>query len=156
MRLGGRAAGVTMIVVVAAALAGCAPGGADAEGGFGLPTLSESDAAAIVAEGSSVEGALAVEANGCFTLAQTDDAAAEGAWIVWPDGARQDGAEVVLASGDRVGEGALLVGVGAAVALSDLPDGGSRDSYFGSFGRFCGADERGVLVLTGVETSPAR
>ena len=156
MRLGGRAMGVTVIVIAAAATVGCAQGGADSEAGFGLPTLSAPDAAAVAAERSPVEGALVVEANGCFTFAHPDGAAAGRAWIVWPDGSRQDGDEVVLASGVRVGAGAPLVGEGAVVALAQLPDGGSRDSYFGSFGRFCGADERGVLILTRVTSPPGR
>lgn len=93
---------------------------------------------------------MAVESNGCFTWRAPDETEADSASIVWPEDARQDGAEVVLGSGERVGDGDRLDAVGAIVRLSDLPDGATDSSYFASFGQFCGADERGVLVLTQV------
>ena len=69
-----------------------------------------------------------------------------------PEDARQEGGEVVLLSGERGGDGDSLDVVGAIVRLADLPDGAADSSYFAGFGQFCGADERGVLVLTEVST----
>ena len=134
-------------------LTGCS----SSEAGFGLPVLDDAQAESVLAGADAdvepTSGNLAVESNGCFTWRSgSDDAAhADRAWIVWPDDARQDGAEVVLGSGARIGEGAALDVVGAVVALADLPDGNTDDSYFGSFGGFCGADERGVLVVRDIE-----
>ncbi len=145
-----RGAGAGIIAVVAlAALAGCA----STEAGFGLPTLETADAETAISTGSaepgSLTGALHVESNGCFTwTAANDTDEADGAWIIWPAGGRQDGDAVVLGSGARVGEGGDLEAVGAVVALDDLPQGENHDSYYVSFGEYCGADERGVLVLT--------
>lgn len=138
-----------------AGLAGCfgLGSGSGSEAGFGLPTLDEGDAsttiAAAAARAEPIAGRLVVERNGCFTWRSTDgDQAADGAWIVWPEGSRQVGDEVVLESGVRVLYGDLIEAVGAVVALDDLPDGGGEDSYFGSFGLFCDAPDRGVVVLT--------
>lgn len=139
------AAGV-FVAATMVLLSGCASD----EGGFGLPTLDAQDAEAAIASGAavarSVTGALEVEANGCFTW--TGDADEDGTWIVWPADAEQDADVVVLGSGRRVADGDALDAVGAVVELDDLPDGTNPDSYFGSFGGFCDAAERGVLVLT--------
>ena len=133
-------------------LGGCA----GSEAGFGLPTLDDQDAgSAIGASGSAAQprsGHLLVESNGCFTW-RADNATRpeDGAWIVWPADARQDADVVVLGSGERIADGAALDAVGASVDLGDLPEGANADSYFGSFGGFCDAAERGVLVLTSVD-----
>ena len=133
-------------------LTGC--GSSSSQAGFGLLVLDSSDAGAAIASGSAASGShagtLTVESNGCFTWHATDEAEADSAWIVWPEGARQDGAEVVLGSGEHAADGDALDAVGAIVSLADLPDGATDSSYFASFGQFCGADERGVLVLTEV------
>jgi hypothetical protein len=124
------------------------------EAGFGLPVLDSSDAAAAIDSGSMASGShagtLTVERNGCFTWHAGNEAEADSVWIVWPEGARQDGAVVVLSSGERVSGGDALEAVGAIVSLADLPDGATDSSYFASFGSFCHADQRGVLVMTEV------
>lgn len=136
------------LVIVAGALGGCA-----AEAGMGLPTLTPGDRDTVLVQAprgtASVTGALSVAGNGCFHWAQPGSPA-DGAWVVWPDDARQDGAEVVLDGGDRIGDGDGVRGEGGIVMLDDLPEGAEEQSYFGSFGRFCDADERGVLVLVTV------
>ena len=142
--------GVGILLAAAVALTGCAA--PDSKGGFGLGTLQPSSAdAAFASAGATpaeLHGALAVESNGCFTWRSDDDT--DGAWLVWPDGALDDADGVVLPDGRRVADGAALHGTGAVVALADLPDGSAADSYFGSFGGFCDADRRGVLVLADV------
>ena len=40
--------------------------------------------------------------------------------------------------------------IGAPVAVANLPLGTDDQSYFGSFGPFCDADDHGVLVVTEV------
>ncbi|BDV31048.1 hypothetical protein [Microbacterium terricola] len=134
------------VIGVVFGLGGCAAD--DSEAGFGLPTLSPEESAGVLdaAGPAAVDGALQVETNGCF-MWRADGAPEDGAWIVWPEGARQDADVVVLSSGDRVGSGDGILGEGDLVTLSDLPSGADPDSYFGSFGAFCGADERGVIVL---------
>ncbi len=126
---------------------------ASTEAGFGLATLSADEAAAAAdSAGSSFsyrEGRLAVAANGCLHWASDDEL--DGSWMVWPDGYAEDGSGVIPADGVRVGEGGRITGTSAPVALADLPEGADPDSYFGSFGRYCGADEAGVLVLASFE-----
>ncbi len=145
--------GVGGSVVIAVMLSGCV--GADpgsTEGGFGLPTLDPDAASAALAAGGvealPLSGTLAVETNGCFTWDAADASSAEhGAWIVWPASAEQDADSIMLWSGEFVTAGDALAGVGGVVTLGDLPDGANPDSYLAQFGAFCGADERGVLVL---------
>jgi hypothetical protein len=57
---------------------------------------------------------------------------------------------VVLDSGERVGHGDAIEVIGARATIAELPQGSSPDSYFGSFGGFCSADESGVMVLKDV------
>ena len=145
---------VLLAVAGLATLNGCAPAPSSAEGGFGLPRLPAAEAAGIATDAERLEGALQVGPNGCFLFAVPGDSAApaHGTWIVWPETAEQDGAAVVLADGTRLGDGDALTGAGEVVGFEMLPDGVSDSSYFGSFGRFCGADERRVLVLTSATT----
>jgi hypothetical protein len=134
------------------ALCGCAGGLDDSEGGFGLGTLDADSADAALASAGvdpvNRSGALSVASNGCFMWSSDDDA--DGAWLVWPAEARQSDDGVILGDGEQVGDGDRLEAIGSLVALSDLPDGGNPDSYFGAYGGFCGAGERGVLVIVGV------
>lgn len=147
--MGRRAVGIVVLAVGVFVMSGCASS-SSTEGGFGLPRLPGGEAASIAAEAERIEGALRVGPNGCFLFAVPGDSAspAHGTWIVWPDTAEGDGAEVVLADGTRLADGDELTVAGEVVELAALPDGASSESYFGSFGRFCGADERRVLVLT--------
>ncbi|WP_461472110.1 hypothetical protein [Microbacterium sp. HJ5] len=141
---------VLAVVVAGLALSACAADDSSTEGGFALPRLPAAEAASIAPDAAPVDGALQVGPNGCFLFAVPGDsaAAAHGTWIVWPETAEQDGGEVVLAGGTRLGDGDAIVGSGEIVELAELPDGATSESYFGSFGRFCGADRRRVLVLT--------
>lgn len=137
------------------ALSGCAGRPDDFEAGFGLGTLDSEDATSALesagVEQQNLSGALAVAPSGCFTWSSDEGAhSADGAWLVWPADARPDGDGVVLGDGRRVADGDRIGASGALVTLSDLPDGANRDSYFGAFGGFCNADERGVLVLVEV------
>lgn len=135
------------LLAVTIGLAGCASD----EAGFGLPHLSADEAASVL-DGNGgalgpVSGSMNVESNGCFTW-ESDDAESDGAWIIWPEDAAQDDDEVVLGSQERVGDGDHLTVNASTVKLNELPHGDDPESYLGSFGRFCGADERGVLLVT--------
>jgi hypothetical protein len=68
-------------------------------------------------------------------------------WIVWPDGAEHDGAQVLLPDGTAVGAGDELVGTGGLVDADAFEDWSNPDSYLGAFGGFCEAGERGIVVL---------
>lgn len=127
------------------------------EGGFGLGELSAEDTAEVFASAGvapePMNGQLRVQDNGCFTWSGEQ---ADGAWIVWPESAGLDGengGQVMLDGGERVGDGSPLRGAGAVVALEDLPGGSNPDSYFASFGGYCGADAAGVVVFTEVASS---
>ncbi len=89
---------------------------------------------------------VAVQGNGCLDLDLGDQGLR---WIVWPDTTtdKNDGATVVV--GDRsVSDGDVLTGTGALVNASVLPGWEDAEgSYFGGFGRYCGADEMGIVVL---------
>jgi len=136
--------GLAAVAAAAAAavlvLAGCAGAGDETLAGFGLPVQPEEG---VPGPRRPVSGVLRVEHNGCFTL---EDAGGARRWLVWPRDARHDDDHVVLGDGTAVGDGAVLVGEGARVDAAALPDFTS-DGYYGSFGRFCGADELGVVVL---------
>ena len=129
------AAGAAAVLL---ALAGCA--GADDLAGFGLAVQPEEG---IAGPRGPVTGVLRVERNGCFTLEGADGARR---WVLWPRDAQHDDDHVRLGDGTRVGDGAVLVGEGTFVDATALPDW-SADGYYGSFGRFCAADELGVVVL---------
>lgn len=144
-----RATALTFAVLV---LAGCSP--VSDEAGFGLGDLSPQDRAEVLTSAGvsarALDGTLSVAGNGCFRWRGD---VGDDAWIVWPDSAqpdRTDGAAVSLDDGSTVTDGSRLHGSGALVALDDLPAGADPDSYFGSFGRFCGAGDSGVIVLAEV------
>lgn len=139
-----------MVAVVT--LTACSP--VSDEAGFGLGDLSPEDRAEVLASAgvsaSTLDGTLSVAGNGCF---RWKGDVGDDAWIVWPDSAepdRSNGAGVILDDGSTVTDGSSLRALGAFVALEDLPAGANPDSYFGSFGRFCGADDSGVVVLAEV------
>ena len=99
----------------------------------------------------NLSGSIGVDRKGCFTWVSVDaDDPLNGSWIVWPDGTRQEDDEVVLPSGKHLGAGDTVAAVGAPVAVANLPLGTDDQSYFGSFGQFCDADDHGVLVVTEV------
>lgn len=144
---------VATVIVAVSVLTGCATSGAD-EAGYGLGSLAAQDAhAALDRAGVTAEelrGTLLVRPDGCFTWSGDEG---DGAWIVWPDSAvpdPDDGGRVVLPGGPVVSDGSTLSGQGSLVTLADLPEGDNPDSYFGSYGGFCDADTRGVILLTDV------
>ena len=140
--------GLCLLIVVA--LSGCAD-----SVGFGAPTLTSAEADAVVKDAAAnrvnLSGSIGVDRKGCFTWVSVGaDDPLEGSWIVWPDGTRQEDDEVVLPSGTHLGAGDTVVAVGAPVAVANLPLGTDDQSYFGSFGQFCDADDHGVFVITEV------
>lgn len=151
MTLTTRVAGATFAMLLFG-LVGCTA--TDSDAGFGLPTLDAEQMQNVVsAAGSTADtrvGTLTVESNGCFTFEDSARSGGSAAWIVWPDTAHQEGDEVVLGSGARLGHGDSLSGRAAYVGLSALPESSNESSYFGSFGRFCDADASGVVLFTDV------
>jgi hypothetical protein len=123
----------------------------DTEGGFGLPVRSAAGEVDLAT--APVTGVLRVESDGCFTWEQEEQDGGGRAWVVWPDGAEQDGDRVLLVDGTPVRAGQRLSGTGAVVAAEAFADWANPDSYLGAFGRFCDAGERGVVVLDDVVPS---
>jgi hypothetical protein len=137
--------GILAMVIVGAAVAfGIAGSGADNEAGLGIPTenlVERSPAGA-----APIAGTVWVAGNGCFHLDAHDGARY---FIVWPEGFRQDSAEVVAPGGGRYGDGDSLSGTGwiraadEVVAAADGPDG-----YMGAIVGFCADDEQIAVLLT--------
>lgn len=115
--------------------------------GFGLPTVAPDD---IDGPRTELAGTLHVERDGCFTWSGDDDVS-ERRWAVWPASASHDGDHVALGDGSTVTEGDAVVGTGVRAEASSLPEWDERDSYFHSFGTFCGAAERGIVVFDDVQ-----
>lgn len=99
-----------------------------------------------------IRGTVSVASNGCLRLLMDDGASP---WIVWPPGSDLADNGGVQADGSRYYDGDALVGAGVLVALSDLPGGDNPDSYFSSFGGYCGAEQTGVVVLDAVAHAEA-
>lgn len=130
------------------ALAACSGDDPDeALAGYGLPT--QSAGATTTAPRTTIEGVLRVASNGCFDLELPDG---REPWVIWPDGAAQDDVHVLLGN-DSWTDGDALVGVGAVVPADALEDWSSTDGYIHSFGDFCEAGERGVVVLDTVASA---
>ena len=143
-RVGMRAATGGAAVLMCATLAACGAQEGEAMVGFGVPRQQSVDE--VTAERSPVSGTVLVADNGCLNLA-IDEVGLR--WIVWPPGAAQhpEDASATVVDGVTYRDGDPIAGVGALVSLTDLPDGASPDSYFASFGTYCGADVAGVVVL---------
>ena len=127
--------------VMPAAIAACST--EDDSDGFGVPTASFDET--VDASAAPFEGTVTVRANGCFDL---ELPGGELRWIVWPEGTRlgDDGDELVV--GDLpVSDGDAITATGALTGAEVLPGWENPDSYFASFGTFCGAQEYGVVVL---------
>lgn len=145
-----RASLIGGVLLIAAGVSGCA-----ASVGFGAPTLTSAEADAVVKDAAAIRvnlsGSIGVDRKGCFNWVSVDtDDPLNGSWIVWPDGTRQEDDELVLPSGKHLGAGDTIVAAGAPVVVANLPLGTDDQSYFGSFGPFCDADDHGVLVVTEV------
>lgn len=110
--------------------------------GPGLPV--QPAVRALQGEREDLVGTLRVEDDGCFTWA---DGTTESRWVVWPPSATHDGARVRLGDGTLLGDGDRLEGAGFLGDADVLPEWDVADSYFRAFGEFCGAGERGVVVL---------
>jgi hypothetical protein len=137
--------GILAMVIVGAAVAfGIVRGVADSEAGLGIPTENLVERSPTGA--APIAGSVHVAANGCFHL-DADDGARY--FLVWPEGFRQDAAEVVAPNGARYGGGDALSGTGwirdadEVVAAADGPDG-----YMGSVLGFCADEEQIAVLLT--------
>jgi len=133
-----------VVPVVLAALALLPAACSGNEAGFGLPTEPADET--LAAARTDLSGTLHVESDGCFTW-QGEDGLHR--WVVWPRGAGQDmsdGARVRV-GGRLLGEGDEVAGSGTLAEASVLPGWSDENSYFGSFGRFCDADVRGIVVF---------
>lgn len=144
------------VIVLVSLAAASGPLGAcsaqqDNEGGFGAPR--QPSAAAVAGAREALSGTVVVRPNGCVDL----DLGERGQrWLVWPPSARgaTEGMGVSV-GGTVVTAGARVTGKGAVVDASVLPGFANPDSYFGSFGRFCTAQDVGVVVLDEATVSPA-
>lgn len=120
----------------------------EAPAGFGVPRQQAVDE--VTAERTPITGTVRLASNGCLDL----EIEGEGLrWIVWPPGAAQhpDEASATVVNDVAYRDGDTITGVGALVELSELPAGDNPDSYFSSFGTYCGADRAGVVVLDWLE-----
>lgn len=113
-------------------------------GGFGLPSVRPGS---IPGPRELLVGSLHVEENGCFTWTGTGS---ERRWVVWPRTAEQDDDLVRLGDGTAVTDGDEISGQGFRADAAVLPGWDDRDSYFGAYGRFCEADDRGIVVFDDV------
>lgn len=148
-------AGASAVLLTAAlgALSACSEPAGDAD--RGLPTLTHAIIQHVLttsgAEVAELSGTLVIEPHGCLTWRSVDaEHHTNGSWIVWPDAASLDADVVLLPSGRHVGQGSRLDVAGAYVTLDQLPGGEDETSYLGEYGRACGADERGVLLILDV------
>jgi hypothetical protein len=124
-------------------LTGCA-GSGEGEAGFGVPT-QPSDAS-VAGPRTDIRGTVRVAENGCLLL-EPDGGGRR--WIVWPAGQEADQGQPVVA-GRLVRDGDVLRGRGALGTGDALPGWADPNSYFGSYGAFCSADETGVVLLDDV------
>ena len=130
------------VVAAALLLAGC--GDAGDEGGFGVPRQPAD--APLPGARTEIRGTVQVESNGCLNL---DTGSGEPRWIVWPAGQEDDQGQPVL-DGRVVADGDELTGTGAVVSADVLPDWSDPNGYFGSYGAFCAAGRKGIVVLDDV------
>src|SRR5690606_27278312 len=138
-----------LLAPVALLLAACGADPDDSQAGFGLPTVSPDQ---VAGARTDLSGTMHVESNGCFTWTG-DDEESERRWVVWPASASHDGDRVDLGDGRSLTDGDAVVGTGLRADADVLPEWEHRDSYFFSFGTFCGADERGVVVFDEVDAA---
>jgi hypothetical protein len=135
-----RAGTLLLVTTVCAAAAACS----GAQVGFGVPR--QPSPSAFAGARQDVAGVVAIRANGCVDL-DLDDLGLR--WIVWPDATTtaNDGADIVVRD-HVVASGDTMTGTGTLADASVLPGWqDAQGSYFGSFGRFCKADELGVVIL---------
>ena len=139
-----RVAAVPAIVLVCGSAA-CS----DTEAGFGIPR--QPSPSAFAGERQAIVGVVAVQDNGCVHLHMGEQGRR---WVIWPDTAQTEngGASIVL-GGRVVADGDTLRGSGIVADASQLP---GWDQAYGlpleMFGRFCSADELGVVVLDAAVT----
>ena len=133
------------VLVVVHCLAACSS--SDTTVGYDLPRLR--DVTGLDIATSPLQGVVHVTERGCFTLdvVTPADRAADGLWILWPDDAVQDDETVHLPGDVDLTEGSHLSGDATILPLADLPNGSDENTRIGGFGRFCGADTSGVVVL---------
>lgn len=129
---------------VATVVAGALCAGCSAMGGFGLPSVPPHS---IPGSREVLVGTLHVEDNGCFTWTGRGS---ERRWVIWPRTAEQEDVFVRLGDGTAVTDGDVLTGQGVRADAAVLPDWDNHDSQLGAHGRFCDADDRGVVVFDDV------
>ena len=130
------------VVAITLLLAGC--GDTGDEGGFGVPRQPAD--APLPGTRTELRGTVQVESNGCLTL---DTGRGEPRWIIWPAEQEDHLGQPVL-DGRAVEDGDELAGTGAVTSADVLPDWPNPDGYFGSYGAFCAAGRKGIVVLDDV------
>ncbi len=134
---------IVLLAVVAAGIAcGVSRSGEQSYAGMGVPTENLVDRPAAAAE--PLSGTVRVANNGCFHLEASDGTRY---FVVWPEGTKQDSAQVIAPGDVRYGRGDSVAGEGwvrdpdEVVRAADGPDG-----YMDMVMGFC-ADGEQVAVL---------
>lgn len=154
------AASATTLLAAALALTGCTGGLVDQGIGGGLVTISGDDVA-----GGAVpfEGELLLDHQSCMLARLTTPAGGTtDRWVVWPTGAEHctnqedagspESREGAVIDGERFVNGERVRGTGYVVGLEALPgEGRPSGGTYAERGRYCDAQDRGVLVIAEVE-----
>ena len=136
------AAGIVML-----ALVGCGPVGGAIAGNWPV----SSDGFPPIGSMTSVTGTVTNLVNGCLML--DTGAGSAPLWVVWPAGATyvavdEDTNRIRLADGTMVDVDDRVTISGQLISRSDLPDGATADSMWGSHAAFClGSEEHAVEIL---------
>jgi len=125
---------------------------ADSQGGAGLPMLRSGEQV----EGAAIafEGTVAVSSDGCMrVLVSSPEGDQAARWAVWPAGSELYAPDTSDPSSARVGGETFsdqdrVSGTAQLVTLADLPDGDRPGAYFEGRGRYCDAQESGVIVIS--------
>jgi hypothetical protein len=131
-------------IALACVLAGCANG----EVGLEIPTENRVERPAVASQ--PITGEMHVAANGCFHVIVDD----VRYFVVWPEGFRQDSAEVIGTDGSRYSGGVPLSGAGWVRSVDDVVHAADGpDGYMGAVTGYCADEDEQVVVFESLETA---
>ena len=125
-----------------------AGGCSDPADGFGIPV--QPAAGTWGGERELLTGSIVTRENGCFFLDLGDD---DVRWIIWPAGTQTDTHGRPEVAGHGVRGGDPVSGQGVLADATTLSGWSDDQSQFGSFGRFCSAEDSGIVVLDSIENA---